>query len=105
VINTLEEKKGENILLMDVQNITSFTDYFIICTGTSDRMLDSLSIAVLEQIKHDYHISAHVEGRPENGWLVVDIGDVVVHIFAPEEREYYRLEELWNEGKVLLHLQ
>ena len=101
----LEDKKAENIMLLDIHEIASFTDYFIICTGTSDRMLDSLSMAVREQIKGDYDIKGHIEGSPDAGWMVTDFGDVVVHLFSPDQRSYYQLEELWEKGKVLLRLQ
>ena len=101
----LEDKKAENIILLDIHEIASFTDYFIICTGTSDRMLDSLSTAVHELIKETYNITGHIEGSPNDGWMVTDFGDVVVHLFSPDQRNYYRLEELWEKGKILLRLQ
>ena len=105
IINKLEDMKGENILLMDIQNISSFADFFIICSGTSDRMLTGLAQSVRESAKESYSIIAAIEGQPIDGWLVVDLGDVVVHLFSPEQREYYNLEELWEHGKVLLRLQ
>jgi ribosome-associated protein len=105
VVTTLEDKKGEDILLLDIQNIASFADYFIICNGTSDRMLQSLADAILEDAKKQYNLKAGVEGHPVDGWLVVDLGDVVVHLFSPEQRDYYDLEKLWDQGKILLRLQ
>jgi ribosome-associated protein len=105
VVDALEEKKGENILLMDIQHIASFADYFVICNGTSERMLDSLADAVLKNAKENFGINASIEGTPVDGWLVVDLGDVVVHLFSPDQREYYGLEKLWDRGKVLLRLQ
>ena len=68
-------------------------------------MLDSLADAAVEQVKKEYQINGRVEGHPREGWLVVDFGDVVLHLFSPEQRDYYRLEELWETGKVLLRLQ
>jgi ribosome-associated protein len=105
VVGTLEDKKGEDILLMDIVDIASFADYFVICNGTSDRMLNSLADAVLETAKKDYGVNASIEGTPEDGWLVVDLGDVVVHLFSPDQRDYYDLEKLWDRGKVLVRLQ
>lgn len=90
---------------MDIHDISSFADYFIICSGTSDRMLDSLADAAVEQTRKKHDLRARVEGSPQNGWLLADFGDVILHLFSPERREYYRLEELWSHGKVLLHLQ
>jgi len=105
VVTTLEDKKGEDILLMDIQNIASFADYFVVCNGTSDRMLQSLADAVLEETKAKFGIISMIEGEPIDGWLVVDLGDVVVHLFSPDQRDYYDLEKLWDRGKVLLRLQ
>jgi iojap-related protein len=104
-VDTLEEKKGENILLLDVHEITSFTDYFIICSGSSSRMLNALSDAVLEKTKDEFKKRNRVEGSSEAGWMVMDYGDVVVHLFDPALRAYYKLEELWKDGKVILRLQ
>ncbi len=85
--------------------MASFTDYFIFCNGTSDRMLDALAKSVLEATKKEYKKRSRVEGKSHEGWLVMDFGDVVVHLFSPDQREYYDLEELWSDGKVLLRVQ
>lgn len=97
--------KGEDILLLDIKGIASFTDYFVICNGTSDRMLDALAKSVLEATKKDYKKKGRVNGKPTEGWLVMDYGDVVVHLFAPDMRKYYDLEDLWSDGKILLKVQ
>ncbi|MDX9849604.1 MAG: ribosome silencing factor [Anaerolineaceae bacterium] len=104
-MNILDEKKGEDILLLDVQKVVSFTDYFVFCSGTSDRMLDALSKFVREEVKKEYKIISNSEGDSMNGWVLLDLGDVIVNLFSPEKRDYYRLEELWKEGKVLVKLQ
>ncbi|MEW6503447.1 MAG: ribosome silencing factor [Chloroflexota bacterium] len=104
-MNTLEDKKGENILLMDIQEIATFTDYFVLCSGTSERMIESLADAVLENAKKEFQLIGKKEGYAEGGWVLVDLGDVIVHLFSPEQRDYYRLEELWSQGKILLRLQ
>ncbi|MCK6540428.1 MAG: ribosome silencing factor, partial [Anaerolineales bacterium] len=99
------DKKGEDILLLDLKGIASFTDYFIICNGTSDRMLDALAKGALEATKKFYKKKSRVDGNSREGWLVMDYGDVVVHLFSPDMREHYDLEELWSDGKVLLRVQ
>ena len=104
-MNTLEDKKGENILLMDIQNIASFADYFVLCSGTRNRMLESLAKSVQEAAKMSFGINSQVEGESNDGWMLVDLGDVVVHLFSPEQRDYYGIEELWERGKELLRLQ
>lgn len=104
-MDTLEDKKGEDIVLLNLEGIADFTDYFVICTGTSDRMLASLSQATVEQIKKQFGIKGKEEGMPKDGWLVVDFGSVILHLFSPDQREYYHLEELWEKGKVMLRVQ
>ena len=104
-MDALEAKKGENILLLDLQKAESFTDYFVICTGTSGRMLDALAEGVLDEVRTKLSRKGTREGPAEAGWVVLDFGGVVVHLFAPDQRGFYRLEDLWSQGKVLLHLQ
>ena len=104
MIDVLEEKKAENILLMDLQGIANFADYFIICSGTSNRMLESLADAVFQYTKVN-KITGKFQGVGTDGWLIGDYGDIIVHVFSPDQREYYQLEDLWAEGKVLLRLQ
>jgi ribosome-associated protein len=91
--------------LIDIRDISVFADFFVICSGTSDRMLQALSDAVLEQMKKTYELRGRVEGLSEDGWLLTDFGEVILHIFSPERRDYYRLEDLWSDGKVLIHLR
>jgi ribosome-associated protein len=105
VVTELEAKKAEKILLLDIHEIASFTDYFIICNGTSDRMLHALAAVVRDYAKAELKEPLDIEGDPREGWLVVDMGDVVVHLFSEEMRDYYKLEQLWNKGKRLLSLQ
>jgi ribosome-associated protein len=90
---------------LDVSEITSFTDYFIICTGSSNRMLKALADGILEGTKAEYKKKNRLEGSPRAGWIVLDYGDIVVHLFHDELRRYYNLEELWKEGKIVLRLQ
>lgn len=105
IVDTLEEKKGEDILLLDIREVTVFADYFVICSGTSDRMLNALAETVKQKIKESHSLRARIEGSPRDGWLLVDFGDVVVHLFSPDRRGYYNLEGLWEQAKVLLRLQ
>lgn len=92
-------------MLLDIHGLADFADYFVIASGSSDRMLKALADGVTDKIKESHALHGHLEGLPEDGWLLVDYGDVVVHLFSPDRREYYRLEELWGRGKVLLRLQ
>jgi ribosome-associated protein len=105
IVNALEEKKAEDILLMDLKGVAPFTDYFVICTGTSERMLKALMHAALDGVREEHGMKTRVEGETLDGWLLADFGDVVLHVFSLDQREYYALDELWHEGKVLLHVQ
>ncbi|MHB8777675.1 MAG: ribosome silencing factor [Anaerolineales bacterium] len=104
-MNSLEDKKGEDIVLMDLKDIVSFTDYFIICSGSSDRMIDALANATLDDMRKKHRKKGKKQGNPRDGWVIVDYGDIIVHLFSPDQREFYQLEELWQDGKVLLRLQ
>ncbi|WKZ42282.1 MAG: ribosome silencing factor [Anaerolineales bacterium] len=105
MVNSLEDKKGEDIVLLDLKDIASFTDYFVICTGSSDRMLDALASTAIDDIRKKYKKKGKKQGLSRDGWVVVDFGDVVVHLFSPDQRDFYQIEDLWEDGKVLLRLQ
>jgi ribosome-associated protein len=90
---------------LDIKEISVFTDYFVIANGNSDRMLDSLSRATGEALKKNHGMNVRAEGYARDGWILIDAGDVVIHLFSPDQRNYYRLEELWSQGKILLRLQ
>ncbi len=92
-------------MLLDIRELTPIADYFVICTGSSDRMLDALVDAVKRGVRSEYHVRPRVEGDPRTGWMLADYGGVVLHLFSPDRREFYNLEELWQDGKVILHLQ
>ena len=104
-MNALEAKKAENIVLMDLRGIAHFTDYFVLCCGTSDRMLRGILKAANDAMHEKFDIKGKIEGIPSNGWITVDFNSFVLHIFSPEQRKFYDLEELWAEGKILLHVQ
>ena len=106
MVEALEEKKGEDILLLDLVDVCPFTDYFVICTGISDRTIRSLAEVVRERVKAVHAVGARtMEGDAESGWVLLDYGDVVLHLFSPKLRRYYQLEELWQAGQVLLRVQ
>jgi ribosome-associated protein len=106
LVESLEDKKAEDIVLLDVQGKCMFADYFVICTGTSERQLDALADAVADTAHKKHRLKApRVEGQAAGGWLLFDMGDVIVHAFSPAQRKRYALDELWSTGKVVLHIQ
>lgn len=91
---------------MDIHEHAIFTDYFLLCNGENRRQLQTLADSVYQEAKEKADTLAWgVEGDAEHGWVLVDFGDVVVHIFAPDRRAYYDLEELWQDGHVVLRMQ
>ncbi|HRU94532.1 MAG TPA: ribosome silencing factor, partial [Anaerolineae bacterium] len=107
IADILAEKQAEDILILDLQALTPIADYFVICTGTSQRQLRALQQAIYEGLKQspDRRLAAGVEGTPESGWLLMDYGTVIVHLFEAETRAYYRLEELWGAGRIVAKIQ
>lgn len=102
----IADKKGENITLLDIRERTVIADYFVICSGNSERQLKAISESITEEIKksHGIHVH-HIEGTSVTGWILIDYGNVIVHVFAPERRAFYDLETLWHEAAVLLRMQ
>jgi ribosome-associated protein len=97
---TAEENRGTDIVVLDMRPLTSLFDFFVIASGTSRRQLHAISEEidrVLEQEHHDRRLG--IEGYEESRWILLDYGDVVVHLFEPETRAYYALEDLWGRAK------
>jgi len=106
MVDTILDKKGSHISLLDLREQSVFADYFLICTAENDRQLSALARSVVEDARNNGNVLPNGrEGMAENGWVLVDFGDLIVHLFSPETREYYKLEELWAEAHVVLHMQ
>ncbi len=99
------EKQATDILLLDIRKVSSFTDFFVIMTAESRRQMEALSEDVQTTLKRTGASFHHKEGSINSGWMLLDFGDVIVHVFAPEEREFYQLEELWSKGRELVRIQ
>ncbi|MFQ5944542.1 MAG: ribosome silencing factor [Anaerolineales bacterium] len=105
IVDTLEEKKGEDILLLDLTGVAAFTNLFVICSGGSERTLKALSNEVRRAVRETYQQRPlQVEGDSKSGWILLDYGGVILHLFSPTLREYYALEQLWSEGRVVLRM-
>ena len=106
LVDAIEEKKGEDILLMDIHAQCTFSDYFVLCSGASERQLKAIVDAILETADQHFSVSpSHIEGKPEAGWVLMDLGDLIVHVFSPSQRRYYDLESLWKESPILLRIK
>lgn len=89
------------MIAIDVEGICSITDVFLIAGGNVERHVAALAHAVIEEEKENGQSPFHVEGLREGDWVVIDFGDLIVHLFHPEQREKYQLESLWKEGKII----
>ena len=93
------DRKALDIVQLDLRAIIGYTDYFVICTGRSERQTKAIHDAIYEGLKAVHRrLPERVEGLPGARWILMDYLDVVVHVFTPETREYYRLEQLWGEA-------
>ncbi len=102
VIDGLLEKKGEDIKVLDMRNLeAAVANYFIICTGNSHPQVDALADSVDEFVKKSTGENPlGIEGRENSEWILIDYSDVVVHIFLPETRTFYKLENLWSDANI-----
>jgi len=91
--------------LLDARGVCSFADYFVICSGESERQIKAVYDEVAHALKKEGILPHHREGTLDSGWLLLDFGDIIVHIFAPSEREYYQLGELWSEAIPVVRIQ
>ncbi len=97
-VAAIEDRKGVNIMVLDVRDVNDATDFFVIASGTSDAHVRGLADAVLESLKKSRLRAHHVEGLSSGRWALLDYVEFVVHLFHPETREFYQLERLWNDA-------
>ena len=101
IVKGMEEKKASDIVVMDLSKIkNTVTDFFVICSGSSDTQLDAISKSIEEQVHKSGELPAwRIEGRSNGQWILMDFVNVVAHIFLQDKREFYGLEELWGDAK------
>lgn len=101
VAQAIYDKKGFNTLILDVRGISSMTDYMIIAEGSVERHVYAISQAIQEKLKGDGEYPLHVGGEKESDWIVIDYCDFIVHLFIPDLRERYAIEQLWKKSKII----
>lgn len=101
IAQAIFDKKGANILALDLRGLSTMTDYMVIAEGNVDRHLKALGMAVLDAMEQKFICSLHSEGLHGSDWVIIDFSDIVVHLFTPDQREKYDLEELWRAGKII----
>jgi ribosome-associated protein len=95
------DKKAAEVVELDLRGVLDYTDFFLVCSGNTGRQTKAIHDGILEGLKREHDmLPRRVEGSAQTGWILMDYLDVVVHIFTPETREFYRLEQLWGEAPV-----
>ena len=105
IVDLIADKKGEDVLLLDIRDVSILADYFVIGTTTSERQAKAIIDGIKQGMKQAFDVRPlRIEGESATGWVLMDYGGVVVHLFAPETRAYYDLEELWRAGRVVVRM-
>lgn len=106
IVDLASDKQAEDIVLLDIRQISLVADYFVICSGGSERQISAIQRQIEDGLEREARISPRQrEGKPDSGWVLLDYGDVIVHILAEREREYYRLEDLWGAAIPVVRMQ
>lgn len=105
MVDAAADKKAQDIVLLDVKSFSSLADYFIVCSAQVERQIRSIAEGIEEALDAVDTPPYHREGTPSDGWVLLDYGDVIVHVMSNEQREYYRLEQLWEQAHVVVRIQ
>ena len=104
IVEIASDKKGNDIVMLRTAELTSMADFFVIASGRSDRQVSALSGAIVDELRRDGIRPLGIEGRASSRWVLLDFGSVIVHVFAPDEREYYGLERLWSKATQVVRI-
>jgi ribosome-associated protein len=99
-VDALSDRQADDIVLLDISQLASFADFFVIATAQNSRHMNALIDAFEKELENEGLKSLHREGGSDSGWVLVDVGAVIVHLFTPEDREFYDLEGLWTRAGV-----
>ncbi len=99
------DKQATDVVMLSLRDVSLIADYFVICSGGSDRQIKAIADQIMETLaKEDRLKPRQKEGQPDSGWVLLDYGSVIVHIFSPEAREFYRLEKVWSQAVPVLRI-
>ncbi|HEY6609449.1 MAG TPA: ribosome silencing factor [Candidatus Limnocylindria bacterium] len=104
IVEIASDKKGSDIVLLRTAELTTMADFFVICSGRSDRQIQALAGAIVDELREDGIRPLGTEGRQSARWVLLDYGSVIVHVFAPEERDFYGLERLWSKATPVVRI-
>jgi len=105
VLSSLDEDKAEGIVQIDLRGKTTIGDYMVICSGRSSRQVTAIAEKLAERLKTELGVPCKIEGKDAGDWVLIDTGDVIVHVFRPEVREFYQLEKMWLPSQQAATLQ
>ncbi len=98
VLASLDDDKAEEVVQIDLRGRSDMADYMVICSGRSSRQVAAISEKLTDRLKQEYRMLARMEGKDTGDWVLIDAGDVIVHVFRPEVRDFYQLEKMWLPG-------
>ena len=104
-IDAASDKQATDIVMLDMREVSTFADYFVILSGESKRQIEAISDEIRRVLGETGATVQHQEGSIDSGWILMDFGGVIIHVFAPSEREYYHLEKLWSRATPLIRIQ
>ena len=104
-VDVASDKQGADIVMLDLREVCDFTDYFVILTAESPRQMSSIAEDIEGALERTGATLHHREGVPQSGWVLLDFSDVIIHMFGPEEREFYRIEDVWSRAPEVVRIQ
>ncbi len=104
-VTVAEDKQAHDIVMLDLRGLTTIADYFVLCTAESERQIRAVTTALDEELVKSGARNPRIEGSSETGWVLLDFSDVIIHVFSPEQREFYRLERLWKQAQPVVVVQ
>jgi ribosome-associated protein len=105
MVDAAADKKAQDIVLFDVKSFSSLADYFIVCSAQVERQIRAIAEGIEEALDAVQIPPYRREGTPSDGWVLLDYGDVIVHVMSNEQRDYYRLEQLWEQAHIVVRIQ
>jgi ribosome-associated protein len=104
-VDIADAKQATDITMLDLRSLSTIADYFVICTGDNERQLRAILKEIDDQLAKEGSPQARIEGTPETGWILLDYGDVIIHIFSADQRAFYRLDKLWQKATPVVVVQ
>lgn len=98
VLASLDDDKAEEVVQIDLRGRSDVADYMVVCSGRSSRQVAAISEKLVDRLKQELHLISRIEGKDTGDWVLIDTGDVIVHVFRPEVRDFYQLEKMWMPG-------